>query len=82
MEPGQRGPLPKDVLEPGQRGPLPLESDVDKGFFERIEAGCTMIVPADGEVFMILLTVPAGDTILYNLLIESDVITSIHFDHA
>ena len=27
-----------------------------------------MIVPADGMVFMMLLTVPAGDKILYNLV--------------
>lgn len=31
-------------------------------------SGCTMMVPADGMVFMMLLTVPAGDKILYNLV--------------
>ena len=35
---------------------------------EQCTAGCTMNVPADGMVFMMLLTVPAGDKILYNLV--------------
>lgn len=40
----------------------------DKLPLEQCTAGCTMIVPADGMVFMVLLTVSAGDTILYNLV--------------
>lgn len=35
---------------------------------EQCSAGCTMTVPADGMVFMILLTVPAGGKTIYNLL--------------
>ncbi|KAL0030041.1 hypothetical protein WJX79_002495 [Trebouxia sp. C0005] len=38
-----------------------------KSPLEQCTAGCTMKVPADGMVFMMLLTVPAGDKILYNL---------------
>ncbi|DBA71771.1 TPA: hypothetical protein ACH3X2_011037 [Trebouxia sp. C0005] len=39
-----------------------------KSPLEQCTAGCTMKVPADGMVFMMLLTVPAGDKILYNLV--------------
>ena len=31
-----------------------------------------MLVPTDGVVFMILLTVPVGDKILYNLVTQMD----------
>ena len=40
----------------------------DKLPLKQCTAGCTMIVPADGMVFMILLTVPAGDKIPYNFV--------------
>ena len=40
----------------------------DKLPLKQCTAGCTMIVPAEGMVFMILLTFPAGDKILYNLV--------------
>lgn len=35
---------------------------------EQCTAGCTLIVPADGMVFMMLLAVTVGDKVVYNLV--------------
>ncbi|DBB18356.1 TPA: hypothetical protein ACH3X3_000010 [Trebouxia sp. C0006] len=48
-----------------------LNADADLPL-EQYTAGCTMLVPTDGMVFMILLTVPVGDKILYNLVTQMD----------
>ena len=50
-----------------------LNADADLPL-EQCTAGCTMLVPTDGMVFMILLTVSvrASDKILYNLVTQMD----------
>lgn len=48
---------------------VPSDPDADEKLpLGQCTAGCTMTVPADGMVFMIILIVPAGDKILYNLV--------------
>jgi len=50
-----------------------LNADADLPL-EQCTAGCSMLVPTDGMVFMILLTVPvrASNKILYNLVTQMD----------